>query len=150
MVRKAKTIRCCGSHGTILTSHDGAKWIKQNTKIKANLAGIAYSPVSNRFVVVGDGYIMVSDDAASWKIIREGVEEMREGKIYDTRDWFRDVIWSEKTEKFIATTEDNNIYRSVDGGKWQKMEQKTNNIDQIILLDVQGCSAGGTCGYQEW
>jgi hypothetical protein len=95
-----------GANGIIQTSNDGKTWVKHQTVLSADLAGIVWN--GRQFVAVGDhGTIITSNDGQSWRKVISGIKNS-----------FNDIAWG--LNRFVAVGDHGAIFVSMEGRVWHQ------------------------------
>jgi photosystem II stability/assembly factor-like uncharacterized protein len=131
-----------GAQGTLLVGESGADWIQFAGDLTTNaLRGVAFGSfllpgeltVTNRFVVVGDGgVVLTSTDASNWTKV----------PAFTTRN-LRAVTYG---GRFVAVGEDGAIYTSSDGLTWEERNSNTTATLNAVVREVTGYTAVGAAG----
>jgi hypothetical protein len=121
-----------GDGGTILTSGDGATWIKRSSGTTAALEGVVWS--GTEYAVVGDsGTFLTSPDGVAWTMHSLSVNNL-----------FYGIAWSGSI--FVAVGFTGNILTSPDGISWTQRGSGTQDVLQGVTWSGSQFVAVGRAG----
>ena len=135
-------VAVAGTNRTIVHSTDGECWSRATSvgygsllpSIGVTISGVAWSESFSRFVAVGNGFILHSDDGDTWELSSNGT-------------WGLDAVaWSDSLARFFAVGYDPDeesavIVHSDDGDSWTEAAHET---PAGRGLQLQGVIANGS------